>query len=99
VEGSKSISDQRTTDKEEGGARARTLENHRLARWRGARALAARESPTRRRGSKSTGAREPPTGKVEGARALAVKEPPIRRGEQEHGRLENHRQGGREQEH
>jgi hypothetical protein len=50
VEGSKSISDQRTTDKEEGGARARTLENHQSARWRGARALAATETPIRRRG-------------------------------------------------
>jgi hypothetical protein len=50
VEGSKSTSDRRNTDKEEGGARARMLENHRSVMLRGARALAAREPRTRRRG-------------------------------------------------
>jgi hypothetical protein len=131
VERSRSTSGHRNTDKEEGGARAQTTREP-LVRWRGARALAAGEPPTRRRGSKSTDAREPPTGKVEwskstsgrrttnkeeggarawtlenhrstrwrGARALAAGEPSTwRRGEQELGQLENHRQGGGEQEH
>jgi hypothetical protein len=55
VERGKSTSGRRNTDKEEGGARARTQENHRPVMWRGARALVAGETPTRRRGEQEHG--------------------------------------------